>query len=92
MLAAQLEDINKQLTQAQADRFDKESRYELVKTGKFELLPEVNDSVLIAHLKEQRATVQGQYVQAANQYGPKHPKLRDLKKELDDIKPPSTPN
>ena len=80
-----LADINKQLTDAQTDRINKEAVYQLVQAGNYDAISAVRDSAVIQDILRQQSTLSAQYTDAVNQYGPKFPKVVRLQAQLKDL-------
>jgi capsular exopolysaccharide synthesis family protein len=77
-----LGDLNKQLTDAEADRIAKQSQYELVKSGRLDDLAAVMSSPLIQDQQRQRAALRDQMADATATLGPKHPRVLRLQQQL----------
>jgi capsular exopolysaccharide synthesis family protein len=80
-----LADINKQLTEAQTDRINKEAVYQLAQAGNYDALAAVRESGVIQDILKQESTLSAQYTDALNQYGPKYPKVIRLQAQLKDL-------
>src|SRR5260370_26020464 len=80
-----LADLNKQLTDAQADRINKEAVYELAQAGNYDAISAVRESPVIQDILKQESTMSAQYTDALNQYGPKFPKVVRLQAQLNDL-------
>ena len=80
-----LADLNKQLTDAQADRINKEAVYQLAQAGNYDALPAVRQSLVIQDILKQESELSAQYTDAVNQYGPKFPKVLRLQAQLKDL-------
>src|ERR1700687_556470 len=80
-----LADLNKQLTDAQADRINKEAVYQLAQAGNYDAITAVRESVVIQDILKQESTLSAQYTDALNQYGPKFPKVIRLQDQLKDL-------
>ncbi|MFB3916268.1 MAG: GumC family protein [Terriglobales bacterium] len=83
MVKATLEDLNKQLTAAEADRIHKDSIYRLVKNSDPELL--VNREIAGTHLdqlRSKRAELKTQYARLTTQFGPSYPSVAALGSEI----------
>lgn len=80
-----LADLNHELTQAQADRINKEAVYELAQTGNYDAIPAVRESPVTQQSLKRRGELSGQYTEALNQYGPKFPKVVRLEAQLAEI-------
>ncbi len=85
IIMQKLDDLNRELTSAQADRMQKEALYRAGDSGDPELLPGAAESAVINQLKSQQAQVENVYAQATVQMGPAHPKVRELKSQIDEI-------
>jgi capsular exopolysaccharide synthesis family protein len=80
-----LGDLNKDLTEAEADRIAKESQYDLVKTHRMSELTAVTQNSMIQDLQKQRYAVSSQLADARGTLGPKHPKVLQLERQLQDL-------
>jgi capsular exopolysaccharide synthesis family protein len=80
-----LADLNKQLTDAQTDRINKEAVYELAQAGNYDAISAVRDSTVIQDILKQESALSAQYTDAMNQYGPKYPKVVRLQAQLKDL-------
>ncbi len=77
-------DLSRDLTNAQSDRLQKESVYELVRSNESQVAF-VAQNDLLQHLEEKYADLKSQYVDALEQSGPKHPKAERLQSQVDEI-------
>src|SRR3984893_1410066 len=80
-----LADLNKQLTEAQADRINKEAVYQLAQAGNYDAIAAVRESLVIQDILKQQSALSAQYTDAVNQYGPKYPKVVRLQAQLKDL-------
>jgi succinoglycan biosynthesis transport protein ExoP len=80
-----LADLNKQLTEAQADRINKEAVYHLAQAGNYDAIAAVRESAVIQDILKQQSALSAQYTDAVNQYGPKYPKVLRLQAQLKDL-------
>jgi len=80
-----LGDLNRDLTEAEADRIAKESQFELVKTHRLSELTAVVQNSMIQDLQKQRYAVSGQLTDARGALGPKHPRVLQLERQLQDL-------
>lgn len=80
-----LGDINKELTQAEADRIGKEAVFQLAQSGNFDAIPAVRESAVIQDVLKQQSALSAQYTDALNQYGPKYPKVVRLQEQIADL-------
>ncbi len=79
-----LADLSRDLTNAQSDRVQKESLYELAKTNESQVAF-VAQNDLLQRLEEKFADLKAQYVDALEQYGPKHPKVERFRSQVDEV-------
>jgi len=82
--AQKLGDLNRELTEAQADRINKDAVYELAKAGNYDAIPAVRESPVIQESLKRRGELSDQYTEALNQYGPKFPKVVRLEAQLNE--------
>ena len=82
IVTAKLDDLNRQLTAAEADRVQKEVNYRLARSEQAELFAKLEPNYLITKLREQLADLENQLAQASVQLGPAHPKIVELSKQI----------
>jgi len=80
-----LADLNRELTQAQADRINKEAVYQLAEAANYDAIPAVRESPVIQESLKRQGELSDQYTEALNQYGPKFPKVVRLEAQLNEI-------
>jgi capsular exopolysaccharide synthesis family protein len=85
MTTQRLSDINKQFTDAQAERMKKESLYEFAKAGNLDAVPQLDSNSALTELLKKRGEMSADYADAFQQYGPNFPKVLRLKAQLKDI-------
>ena len=85
IVTQKLDDLNKELTAAQADRMQKEALFRATEASDPELIPGVAESPSIRVLKDQQAALANSYAQATAEMGSAHPKVIQLKSELDQV-------
>ena len=82
IVTAKLDDLNKELTAAEAERMQKEATYRLTQSSQPELIAKSEPDNLVTKLRAQEADLQMQLAQASVQLGPTHPKIRELSNQL----------
>ncbi|HET9180145.1 MAG TPA: polysaccharide biosynthesis tyrosine autokinase [Terriglobia bacterium] len=82
IVSERLRQIQDQLTQAQSDRYQKESLYNLVQKGDYGSLPGVFDDKLLEILTEKVADLKTQYAQLSSTFTDSYPKVKELKSQL----------
>lgn len=79
---SRLDDLNKQLTDAQLDRILKQTRYEGAKNGDAELIAKTDNGALIGKLRDTEADLNNKLAQMLVVYGPSYPKVQELRSQL----------
>ncbi len=82
---ARLEQLQKQYTEAQAERFQYQSQDSLVKAGEIQDLPGTLQNAMIQSLSESLADLQRQYAQLTTTVKPDYPTAVALKKQMDTV-------
>ncbi|HEY2647188.1 MAG TPA: Wzz/FepE/Etk N-terminal domain-containing protein, partial [Candidatus Acidoferrales bacterium] len=97
IVMTRLEDLNKQLTEAQGERITREVINELVKSGNAELISglagnalnansaAISSLTLLQTLRNQEAELKVQYAQAATKYGPAYPTLVEMTNQMNSL-------
>src|SRR5690242_6498337 len=85
MTTQRLSDINKQFTDAQAERMKKESLYEFAKAGNLDAVPQLDSNSALTELIKKRGETSADYADSLQQYGPNLPKVLRLKAQLKDF-------
>jgi capsular exopolysaccharide synthesis family protein len=80
-----LQQLNEQLTQAEADRILKEARYRLASTGNPELVAAVVPSTTLEILRTQEADLKAQSAQLQSKFGQGYPRMRELTSQLNKL-------
>jgi succinoglycan biosynthesis transport protein ExoP len=80
-----LDELNKELTQAQADRIQKESLYQVAITSNPGGLGPVLQDPLLMSLRQQQTQLQAQYALLSTGFGPAYPKVLEIKNQLDQV-------
>jgi len=81
----QMEELNRQLTQAEADRIQIQAMLRNVRVGSADWLPEVRDNPVVQQLSEKLADAQSQLSQATVVYGKNHPNVKKLQNQVDEL-------
>src|SRR5215467_12204441 len=80
-----LNDLNKQLTDAQSDRMRREALYEFAKAGNIDVVPQLRENQTLQELMKRRTDLYTQSLDALNQYGPNFPKVQRLQAQLKEV-------
>jgi succinoglycan biosynthesis transport protein ExoP len=85
IVTAKLDELNKELTEAQTDRIQKESNYRLAAAGDpaaFTKTSREGASSMLEKLRDKEADLAIQYAQATTQFGSAYPKVVELNNQL----------
>ncbi|QNI33811.1 polysaccharide biosynthesis tyrosine autokinase [Alloacidobacterium dinghuense] len=82
LVTSNLQTVNQQLAEAQADRIVKEARYRLAQTRNPELLVSVAPGTTLTALRQQQSELLVQYAQLKSKYGSDWPKVKEAEKQL----------
>jgi succinoglycan biosynthesis transport protein ExoP len=85
IVTSKLDELNRELTAAEADRIQKESKYRMTLSGNPELIASVDSNSLLARLRQQESDLRNQIAQSEVQLGPAHPKIRELNSQLQQV-------
>jgi polysaccharide biosynthesis transport protein len=80
-----LVELNKQLTESQMERINKEAVYQLAQAGNYDAISAVRESPVVQDILKQQSLLSAQYAEALNQYGPKFPKVVRIEAQLKDL-------
>lgn len=99
IVLTRLDQLNTELTTAEADRVIKENVYKLSRSGNPELIagmlgaesekniPEAaSPASLLNNLRQQEATLSAEYADASAKYGPAYPRLIEIKAKLSSVR------
>jgi succinoglycan biosynthesis transport protein ExoP len=80
-----LNELGKQLTQAQADRIQKEALYQIAKGTNPDALASVLQDPALATLRQQQTQLQTQYALLRTQFGSEYPKVLEVRNQFNEI-------
>jgi polysaccharide biosynthesis transport protein len=86
IVVERLADLNRRLTEAEAERIALQGQVSLIRAGKYDELPAVINNTLIQTLTTQRVRLEAEYAQLATLFKPGYPKLDQLKAQVDETK------
>lgn len=81
----QMAELDRQLTQAQADRIQLEALLNSVKSGSPDALPEIRSNPVVQGLTSKLADVRAQLSQDMVVYGQNHPTVKKLRSQADEL-------
>ncbi len=82
IVVSKLDELNKDLTAAQADRIQKEANYKSISSGDAALVSTLAPSPILDKLRAQELDYKAQYAQLKTQFGPSYPKVVELQNQL----------
>jgi capsular exopolysaccharide synthesis family protein len=85
LVNSRLDELQQEYTKAQADRYQKQSMYGLVQSGKTQDLPGILSNGLIQNLATRLAEAERDYSQLTATVKPEYPKAIALKKQIDTL-------
>lgn len=80
-----LRELQQELTQAQADRYQKEAAYRLIEGGDYNSLPGTADNKVIQDLTDRLADLERQRAELAPDFKPDYPRMKQLQSEIDRV-------
>lgn len=81
---SKLDDVNRQLTAAEADRIQKEAAMRMAESGNPEFYLSRDTLGLFERLRQQEADLKKEYAQLSTQFGPSYPKVQALTNQLNE--------
>ncbi len=85
IITAKLDELNKELTSAEADRIQKEARFRLASSGEPDLVARTETNNLLDKLRSHEADLRTQYSQATTQFGANYPKVMELRNQITQV-------
>jgi len=86
IITAKLDDLNKELTEAEADRILKQSAYQQAVSANAASSPTASQSPLVAKLRGEELDLQDQLAQLTSQFGPQYPKVQEVTNRLQQVR------
>jgi capsular exopolysaccharide synthesis family protein len=86
IVVERLVDLNKRLTDAEADRIGLESQVQLIRKRRYASLPAVVNSTLIQNLTAQAVRLEGEYANLATMFKPGYTHLDQLRVQAEDTR------
>lgn len=80
-----LAELNKELTDVEADRMKKEAEFKLSQDGNIEAIPAVRDSTLIQELTGKRSELSQKYTEELSRTGPSMPSAQRLAEQVKNL-------
>jgi capsular exopolysaccharide synthesis family protein len=86
IVVERLADLNKRLTEAEAERIGFEAQARLIKSRQYDSLPAVIGNGLIQNLRGQIVQLEAEHAKLSEQYLPGYPRLAQVKAQLEETK------
>jgi polysaccharide biosynthesis transport protein len=86
IVVERLTDLNKRLTEAEADRIALEAQVRLIRKRDYDTLPAVINSPLIGVLKGELAHLEGEYANLSREFKPGYPRLDQLQAQAEEFR------
>jgi succinoglycan biosynthesis transport protein ExoP len=86
LVDSDLETINSQLAQAEADRIVKEARYKMALTRNPDLLVSVAPNTVLTSLRSKEADLLVKQATLQSTFGPRYPKLEEVRQQLKQVR------
>jgi len=80
-----LQELQEELTKAQADRYSKEALYRLVQTGDYGALPGVFENRMLQDLTVRLAELKQEHAQLSTTFSPDYPRVKEVQNQIDEI-------
>jgi capsular exopolysaccharide synthesis family protein len=80
-----LADLNRQLTDVQAERMRKQALFDFARSGDSDVVPQIRENAAVQDLIRKRTDISSQYSEGLAQFGPNYPKVARLQAQLRDI-------
>ncbi|MGH9602332.1 MAG: GumC family protein [Terriglobales bacterium] len=85
IITSKLDELNRELTAAEADRIQKEARFRLASSGDPDLVSRAEANSLLDKLRSQEADLRTQYSQVTTQFGPSYPRVMELRNQITQV-------
>jgi len=81
----QVQQLQEELTKAEADRYEKEALYRLVQAGEFESLPGVFENKVIQDLTERLSELKREHARLSTTFDADYPRVKETQSQIDEI-------
>jgi exopolysaccharide transport family protein len=81
----QVQQLQEELTKAEAQRYEKEALYRVVETGDNASLPGISENKLIQDLTERLAELKRDYARLSTTFSPDYPRVMEIQSQIDEI-------
>ena len=80
-----LQELQEELTKAQAERYSKEAVYRLVHTGDYGALPGVFENRMLQDLTLRLAELKQEHAQLSTTFSPEYPRVKEVQNQIEEI-------
>jgi polysaccharide biosynthesis transport protein len=81
----QVQQLQEELTKAEAERYAKEALYRQVEAGEYESLPGVSENKVIQDLTEHLAELKREYARLTTTFNADYPRVKEIQSQIDEI-------
>jgi polysaccharide biosynthesis transport protein len=81
-----VQQLQEELTKAEAQRFEKEALYRVVEAGDSESLPGISENKVIQDLTERLAELKREYARLSTMFNEDYPRVKEIQSQADEIK------
>src|SRR3989440_9970507 len=81
----QVQQLQEELTKAQARRYEKEALYRVVEAGDYESLPGQFESKVIQDLTERLAELKREYARLSTTFNADYPRIKEIQSQIEEI-------
>ena len=81
----QVQQMQEELTKAEAQRYEKEALYHVVETGNYASLPGISENKLIQDLTERLAELKREYARLSTTFSADYPRVMEIQSQIDEI-------
>ncbi len=85
IITSKLDELNRQLTAAEAERIQKEASYRMATSGDPDILARTGASPVMERLQTDRGALQVKYAQLTTTFGSSYPAVVEVKNQLEDL-------
>ena len=81
----QVQQLQEELTKAEAERYQKEALYRLIEAGDYESLPGISENKVIQDLMEHLAELRREYARLTTTFNADYPRVKEIQSQMDEI-------
>jgi len=81
----QVQQLQEELTKAEAQRYEKEALYRVVESGDYEHLPGEFESKVIQDLTERLAELKREHAKLSTTFNADYPRVKEIQSQIDEI-------